>query len=470
MQIVVLLAFIIALSTPCLLPQPVSAGGCIWVVSIYLLVAAGLELLDVRLAQPGRGGTIFPRFPQRHRMFAMTQRAWLLAGLAGIVAAGYRDRIGDDLHLWNVPLLGDVLVLAPFFAALTLMWTLEYPFHRASRLGQSLRRIRAGGRPLPCWTRWEYVLFNVRTHLLFIAVPVGLILLGLDIIRLYVDPLLAGRAGREAAYLILSLSVVGGVFLLAPALIVRIWKTRSLPSGDLREGLEFLCRQMRVGFRDLRIWETGGVLANAGAMGLGPRLRYILLSDALLEEMPPPQLRAIFAHEVAHIRHQHVLYAGLFAVSAGTISLGVGWCLARWLGLAFWQEELVSLTILAAAWGAGFGYVSKRFERHSDVVGAWAGRAGGVPKDDRIEPEGAAIFAEALRRVGELNGIAPDQRNWRHGRLRDRVDFIRRLGASAGSRRPTDRLVRRIQRGLWLATALGVGLLSLLATGTVPVR
>ncbi|HAU38600.1 MAG TPA: Zn-dependent protease with chaperone function, partial [Phycisphaerales bacterium] len=66
----------------------------------------------------------------------------------------------------------------------------------------------------------------------------------------------------------------------------------------------------------------------------------------------------------------------------------------------------------------GFGWVSRRFERQCDVQAAWA-MSGAAPGDRAavITPEGAATFAWALQQIARLNGIAPEQFNWRHGSI-----------------------------------------------------
>ena len=135
-----------------------------------------------------------------------------------------------------------------------------------------------------------------------------------------------------------------------------------------------------------------------------------------------------------------------------------------WLGFSRWQEGALMTLLLVGCWVFVFGAISRRFERQSDVIGAWATRpdaAGAVPDDPRLDPEAAALFALALQQVARLNGIPERRRNWRHGRIADRVAYLRTLAADNPSREPIDRLVRRIKIALWLAAATGVALLAL---------
>ena len=66
-------------------------------------------------------------------------------------------------------------------------------------------------------------------------------------------------------------------------------------------------------FRDL-----GNNMGNAAVMGLFPQVRYILLSDLLLETMTDEQVEAVFAHEVGHIVHRHMAwYVVLIVIPLG---------------------------------------------------------------------------------------------------------------------------------------------------------
>ena len=59
-------------------------------------------------------------------------------------------------------------------------------------------------------------------------------------------------------------------------------------------------------YREILLWHTENNMGNAAVVGLVPRLRYILLSDLLLETMDDRQIEAVFAHEIGHIVHEDV--------------------------------------------------------------------------------------------------------------------------------------------------------------------
>jgi hypothetical protein len=55
--------------------------------------------------------------------------------------------------------------------------------------------------------------------------------------------------------------------------------------------------------------------------------------------------------------------------------------------------------------------------------------------------------------VAQLGGTSLSQRNWRHGSIAWRVEYIIYLGSTGGGREKIDKVVRRIKAGLWIAFA-----------------
>lgn len=467
MQFLVLSAFVVVLL---LLEMPISAEPS-WLIApalvVYFTLAALIcqvgTLLSLRSL---RGeGELTSSAIRAHGLMSLASRIWLVAGLGGLVLLGYGKWVMIDLHLGAIPLAGKAVVLAPFIAALLLTWYLEYPFYAVMKRQLAAQQMLAGTNIRPGWTLGEYLAYNVRHHLLFIAVLVGLIILIYDILSLYVGPPLP----ENVAYYVLPGGTAAGallVFLFAPLLIVRIWRTRRMGDGELRSELENLCRELKFKCRDILIWQSGGMVVNAGVMGLLGRLRYILLTDALLEHMDRRCIKAIFAHEAGHIISHHIFYSAIFAVTTVVFSVTGAVALAAVAGWDDWTVDILSLAVLLAAWGIGFGYLSRRFERQSDVLAAWAVDRPSAGEDDgRITPEGAATFAWALQRVAQLNGIPQGQFNWRHGSIAKRVRYVLHLGGTGGGRGEIDKTVHRIKMGLWVALGAAITIIALQAAG-----
>lgn len=204
-------------------------------------------------------------------------------------------------------------------------------------------------------------------------------------------------------------ALVLGFLWLLPVLIARTWDTEPLPRGPSRELLEALARTAGFRCREVLVWHTGGQLANAAVVGLTPRQRVVLLSDALLEQLQPRETLAVFAHEIGHARRHHVL---VFVCWTAALFLGVDLVLSRGLG----SSDLAAGTLLCLAlalWYLGFGWLSRRFELDADLYG--------------VELIGdRAAMASALEQVGGPHGFGT--RSWRHFSVRDRVAFLSRLG------------------------------------------
>ncbi len=452
MQMLVLAAFVLSLvlTAPHKLQELAPADRLAAVVAgIYLLGAAAVTRLHVWIALRHLDGAEGP-WARRLRLRPLLTAAvplWLVAGHGAVLALGYGRWVMESLALGPLPLVGELLVLVPFTVALLIHWAIEYPFHQRFRRAVA---VHLAAEPV-IWSRGQYLGYQCRHHLLFIAAPVSLIVLLHGLGELTLLPVLPDSELGAAVY---GGSMAGSallVFLVAPLLIVRIWRTRRLEDGPLRSDLERLCRRLKLRYRDILVWRTGGVVANAAVLGLVAPVRYVLLSDGMLDNLPPRAVRAIFAHEAGHIAFHHILYAFLFTIATAVLCQAGAFAAADLAGWDAWTTDLVALATVVVAWAAGFGWVSRRFERQSDVTAACLADEG--DSDDDITHDGAAVFAQALERIALLNGIPPRRRNWRHGSIADRVAHILWLGGTGGTRRPINRLVRRIKASIWALLA-----------------
>jgi STE24 endopeptidase len=438
-------------------------------IALYVAVAAILEWWNtVRTLGRMNSATLGADSGWRGQgLRQMLTCGYLLGGLVGLLLCGL-----GDLVEWatSVPLLPEALMIAPFVAAMLAVWWMQYPVHLAmrTRLAQ-----RPDAVATPIWSRAEFLKYNFRFQFLFVAAPLGLILLLHDAVLLYgwpwlTDALLAhgwspGPDWLEGlALLAISLAAV----LVAPAIIVHVWATRPLPAGELRTDLEQALARLRVRCRKILLWESGGVIANAAVIGMLAPLRYVLLSDALLRHMDRREVHAVFAHEAGHILSHHLFYLLLFLVGVQMLAVAAMGALA---GLHV-PDNLVPASALAMVAVPGFlafGRISRAFERQSDVIGAWLSGTGlgEGPDADRVTPEGAAVFALALQRIALINGTPPGSPNFRHGSIQSRVSYIYYLGVNGGSRREIDRTVRRIKIGLWALFLLSVAAAAIAGQG-----
>jgi len=352
--------------------------------------------------------------------------------------------------------LDELLIVLPFVVLFTVGCMRLYPLDRAIReammgellyLSEPVRRI---------WSRREYVSFQLRFNLLLVGGPLMLIVGAKDLLESRRDwltyetyslfsavglPKLADLSSEFALA-----AAAGTVLLISPVLVRLIWYCRSLPEGPLRDQLEALGARTGLRYRDILLWPTYGVIVNAAMVGILGRLRYIMLSDGLIESLPDNQIGAVFAHEIGHVKHHHLPFLMMFAFG----SMGL-------LGLSaltvqnYWQvdPQLIEMGLcgsVVVVWLFLFGYVSRTFERQADVFAAeslsrfFDGKPGGCGHaqclrhgvngsasggdDQPLCMTASDLVCSALDRAAALNAIPRMARTWRHGSVAGRCQAI----------------------------------------------
>jgi len=382
--------------------------------------------------------------------------------------ADWLDRPGESAWL---RIFSDLAVLSPFVVNCVVLWLIAFPLERRLREGDAFATPSAS----PHWRLASYLDFNIRHHLLVVAAPMTLILFASNVTRAYDKPLRLLTRLPWASDLALGL-IAAVVFLVAPVMLRRIWRTSPLPPGPLRERLERMCERINLRCRDILVWKSDGIMINAAVMGVAAPVRYVLLSDALLATMTPDQVEAVFGHEAGHVRLRHIQHFLVFAFVGWTVVAGLMELLAAssvenggaWR-ISFLTVETAGIVATIAFWTLGFGWVSRRFERQADLYGARCVTPESLacdrpcsvhldppvspPHDGRICATAAGVFASALHRVAMLNGIPPEERSWRHSSIASRVRFLASLAGDPALAQRFERSILRIKTVL-LATAL----------------
>ncbi len=219
----------------------------------------------------------------------------------------------------------------------------------------------------------------------------------------------------------LVLVYVVGLFVLssvvAPLLIVHI-SSRPLDAGTARR-LTRLATAAGVRVRAFRVLDSRGQkVANAAQLGTLPGLRYVLLTDYLLDHLPPREVDAVVAHELGHARRHHIA-AKLAAVAAVWVVLEVAvFAIKAAVGHGP-GALLVAPIFVAIPLGIVLtqGLVGIRLERAAD--------------DEAVELVGAGELADALEHIGQLNDTKRNTgRGWailtQHPGLEARLRRLRR--------------------------------------------
>jgi len=270
-------------------------------------------------------------------------------------------------------LVDELIAMLPPIAGLAGTWWVDYPIERRLRNAMLIRRLDSGSPVYPTPGRWAHVLMQLRMQLLPLLAPLLLIAAFGELIR----NLAVGIDDDRARFWIgegATIVAAAGVFVIAPLLARLMLSVRSLPDTPLRRELLNVCARHNVKVRDVLVWDTGGVMINAAVMGLLGRLRYILMTDALLDTMDRRQLVAVMAHEIGHVRKHHMPWMIVALIAILTAA-----SLAVWLPLAglhalgatevatsMTAEGVATFLALAIAFLV-FGWVSRRFERQADT-------------------------------------------------------------------------------------------------------
>ena len=426
-----------------------------------------------------RSGT--SRGLRRLERFGLVTRL-LLAGLyvADLFVGGLsvlRDAVFD------VVLIDELIFMLPTLVVIGTCVAWYYPVEMRIRLANAQRALRVGEPTAGVLTRGQFVLSQLRHQVGVIFVPMLMLFAWLEFVSMHVPPNLFGIAADIQPYAVLG--GAGAIFLFAPEVIRRVWDTVPLPAGEVRDRLLAMCKLHRVGVRNLLLWRTFGGMINAAVMGVIAPLRYILLTDALLERVPAEEVEAVMAHELAHVRRHHIFWLvaiawqlawllGL-AVSQGLEALDApiavpidtpndGLLLAGMFDLTREQVLVLlqALVVLAgfALWALGFGWVSRRFERQADTfaVQHMTIRGGDAGKSPVIKTHAVLAMTSALQHVADLNHIAVAGRSWRHGSILWRQTYLRTLVGQRVDQLGIDRLIRVLK--LISLTLIVVGIVS----------
>jgi len=216
-------------------------------------------------------------------------------------------------------------------------------------------------------------------------------------------------------------------------------------------------------------------MGNAAVMGVVPQVRYILLSDLLLQTMTDRQIEAVFAHEAGHVVHRHIAWYGVFVVITMIAMLMLGELgEAMHIDLRFvpsWLKDPLVLAGSVSLFFLLFGVLSRCFERQADVFAArtmereLAEEAKAkastelvtIPENsNHVGINGAHLFASALHRVAVVNNIPVRANNFSHGSIAQRMMYLRRLSTDPANTQRFDRFMKTVYRGLVAALVISM--------------
>ena len=277
---------------------------------------------------------------------------------------------GLDGHVSMVP---ELIFMAPAMGAWVAIWLAAYFVEEASherRLPYELGNERPV-HELP--TAGQYIVMQMRHNffpIVFLPMQAAVAVIGSLATRWFPhahDRQLIDMQAEGIA----SVVFLGGLLLVLPWLLVRLWSTTPLV-GPLRQRLDGVAGLYRIRFRNILLWRTHNLVINAAILGWIPFARYFLMSDSLLEMISDRQLEAVFAHEVGHGVHKHIPW--YFALLVGAMALAVGICGILVYALHLPENGNLAQFLLVAlaciCGGLTMPLVAPRFEHQADWFAA----------------------------------------------------------------------------------------------------
>ena len=204
--------------------------------------------------------------------------------------------------------------------------------------------------------------------------------------------------------------------LVAPVVFVKSWGAKAIENGNDFEEIRKELENSRTPVTAILSWPDSIMpYSTAGVIGFVRGFRYLLISPQLLKSLSATELRAVTAHEAGHLRKQHLLFYLLaficllelfaFAVSANLLLTWTG--VLEVSGMLMGVASILSIILFIRF---GIGFLSQNFERQADC--------------HAFERHGISPISTALMKVSLLNGINPEQDNWHHYGIQQRIDFL----------------------------------------------
>ena len=333
---------------------------------------------------------------------------------------------GFNLKQWLylIPIVKDStllqggIALSFFFGYLITIWHFAYPVYRIAFQVAITKR--------------SFILSHIRFNVP-VLFPWAALSFAYDLLALTpwggVDGILEDLYG-QIAFFALFLTLL---MLFMPGVIQYWWGCKPLASSERGKALELFLAEKGFRYRGLLRWPIfEGRMMTAGIMGILPKYRYILVTDALMDVLSLDELKAVLAHEMGHAKYRHLLFYILFFVGYMALSFGLSdffmylfYLFPGFSALLTSQEfssispiylalSLPMLITLIVYFRYVMGFFMRNFERQADLYSA---KVMGGP----------SLIISSLEKIALFSGKSRNLPSWHHFSIRQRVDFLWRM-------------------------------------------
>ncbi len=209
---------------------------------------------------------------------------------------------------------------------------------------------------------------------------VFLLMAGLTAFLAVVGGLLGGRGGAMIAFgLALVMNV--GMYWFSDRAVLKMYKARIIGPDDAPRLYRMVDRlRQRAGLPMPTVAIAPSPQPNAFATGRNPSKSVVCFTQGILRVLTPEELEGVTAHELAHIKHRHMLVGTVAATLAGAV--GILASMAKWTAIFGGRDEDDNpLALLAMAIVAPLGAmiiqmaISRQNEFEADRTGGQIARS-----------------------------------------------------------------------------------------------
>jgi len=344
-----------------------------------------------------------------------------------------------------------ILAVSLFMAYLGTIWYFSHAAYVAAFQGRVSRR--------------AFIISNVKLNvpILFPWVILSLIY---DLIFLIPWTRSWRPLSEPEGQMILFASFLVILLIFLPRFIQYWWECTSFGPTEKVKELERFFQEKGFKYRKLLRWTIfQGRMLTAGIMGIVPRYRYILVTDALMETLSVEELEAVMAHEMGHAKYRHMILYLLFILGYAVILPGLVELYDVFFSFLATRPFFLSLFKNAHSEGLGkvyilflllilvasvliylryvMGFFMRHFERQADLYSA-------------VVMESPLPTIRSLEKIALLSGKIRDLPSWHHFSIRERVDCLRRMISDPKLLRKHNSLIA-VCLGIYLVGAAGLG-------------
>jgi heat shock protein HtpX len=152
-------------------------------------------------------------------------------------------------------------------------------------------------------------------------VKVFVLMAGLTALLVVIGQLVGGTTGM-AVFFAFAVIMNFGMYWFSDRMVLRMYRARIIGADDAPELYEMVDRlRQRAGLPMPTVAIAPSEQPNAFATGRNHKHAVVCCTAGILKLVSKPELEGVIAHELAHIKHRHMLVGTIAATAAGAIAM-----------------------------------------------------------------------------------------------------------------------------------------------------